>query len=98
MTDEALKVIDGYLDLVRGFLPDTIADDVVEELRSYIIEAAEEEGGGSLSVNSAKKTVAMFGAPSEVAEEYKESMLVSEALPTGDEVAGIASSGMGSPT
>jgi len=78
MIEEALHVIENYLRLVRGYLPSSIAIDVIEELRSYIIEAAEEEGGGILTVESAKRTVARFGAPSEVAEEYIESMMYDE--------------------
>lgn len=78
MIEEALTVIENYLKLVRDYLPESIAIDVIEELRAYIIDAAEEEGGGSLTVESAKRTVARFGAPSEVAEEYKESMMLDE--------------------
>lgn len=78
MIEEALTVIENYLSLVRGYLPDRIAIDVIEELRAYIIEAAEEEGKGVLSVEVAKRTVARFGAPSEVAEEYKESMMLAD--------------------
>ena len=78
MTEDALKIIEEYLSLVREYLPSSIADDIVDELRGYIVEAAEEEGAGTLSVESAKRTVSRFGAPSEVAEEYKESMLLEE--------------------
>lgn len=78
MTEAALNIIENYLSLVRKYLPDSIANDIVDEIRDYIIEAAEEEGGGTLTEDSAKKTVARFGAPSEVAAEYKASMLTDE--------------------
>lgn len=78
MTEAALNVIENYLSLVRKYLPDSIANDIVDEIRDYIIEAAEEEGGGTLTEESAKRTVARFGAPSEVAAEYKASMLTDE--------------------
>ncbi len=78
MTEAALNIIENYLSLVRKYLPDSIADDIVDEIRDYIIEAAEEEGGGTLTEESAKRTVARFGAPSEVAAEYKASMLTDD--------------------
>lgn len=78
MTEAAFNIIENYLSLVRKYLPDSIANDIVDEIRDYIIEAAEEEGGGTLTEESAKRTVARFGAPSEVAAEYKASMLPDE--------------------
>ncbi|MCK5239764.1 MAG: hypothetical protein KAR33_09470, partial [Candidatus Thorarchaeota archaeon] len=76
MTEKALGIIEDYLQLVRRHLPNSIAEDILDELRDYMVEAATEEGGGTLSPESAKRTVARFGAPSEVAEEYRESMLI----------------------
>ncbi len=78
MSEEALQVIEDYLTLVRRHLPHEIADDVISELRAYIVEAAEEMEEGTLTVKAAKKTVARFGAPSEVAEEYRYSMMFEE--------------------
>jgi hypothetical protein len=78
MTEAALNIIENYLSLVRKYLPDSIANDIIDEIRDYIIEAAEEEGGGALTEESAKRTVARFGAPSEVAAEYKASMLTDD--------------------
>ena len=72
----AEQVIEDYLNLVKIHLPEEIADEVINELRIYIVEAATELGQGILSVESAKKTVARFGAPSQVAEEYKSSMVL----------------------
>ncbi len=76
MTEKALGIIEDYLQLVRKHLPNSIAEDILDELRDYMVEAATEEGGGTLSPESAKRTVARFGAPSEVAEEYRDSMLI----------------------
>ncbi len=81
MIEDALNVIENYLTLVRKHLPEKIAIEVIDELRSYVIEAAEEEGGGVLTVDSAKRTVSRFGAPSEVAEEYIHSMIIEEDEP-----------------
>ena len=84
MSDEALGVIDNYLGLVRSHLPETIADEVINEMRSYIIDTAQELGQGRLTIRSAKRAVARFGAPSEVASEYASSMMMAraEAPPT----------------
>jgi hypothetical protein len=78
MKDTALGIIEDYLQLVRRHLPVSIAEDILDELRDYMVEAATEEGGGTLSPESAKRTVSRFGAPSEVAEEYRESMLLED--------------------
>ncbi|MDH4213635.1 MAG: hypothetical protein OEV85_06910 [Candidatus Thorarchaeota archaeon] len=75
MNDEGERVIEEYLLLVREKLPDSIADDVISELRSYMHESARDQGEGEITVQSAKKVVAQFGAPGEVADEYKYSML-----------------------
>jgi MFS family permease len=71
----AEQVIEDYLNLVKTHLPEEISDEIISELRIYIVEAATEIGQGILSVESAKKAVSRFGAPSQVAEEYKSSML-----------------------
>ncbi|TFF84718.1 hypothetical protein EU524_00465 [Candidatus Thorarchaeota archaeon] len=73
-------VIDEYLTLVRERLPESVADDVINELRSYMAEMAVELGGGEITLESAKKTVARFGSPGEVADEYRYS-LFPELLP-----------------
>ncbi|MHA1943970.1 MAG: HAAS signaling domain-containing protein, partial [Candidatus Thorarchaeota archaeon] len=84
MTDNPEIVIEEYLALVNEHLPESIAEDVINELRSYMIETASETGGGAITHQSAKKVVAKFGAPSEVAREYKYSMLP-ETIPPEDE-------------
>ncbi|OLS31062.1 MAG: hypothetical protein ThorAB25_05790 [Candidatus Thorarchaeota archaeon AB_25] len=75
MTDEPISVIEEYLTLVSEHLPESISDDVITELRTYMVETASDLGEGEVTLQSAKKVVAQFGAPSEVAEEYKFSML-----------------------
>lgn len=75
MNNEGENIIDEYLVLVREKLPESIADDVINELRSYMYESARDYGDGEITVQSAKKVVAQFGAPGEVADEYKYSML-----------------------
>jgi hypothetical protein len=75
MNNEGESVIEEYLILVREKLPEAIADDVISELRSYMHESAREKGDGEITVQSAKKVVAQFGAPGEVADEYRYSML-----------------------
>lgn len=74
MTENGLRIIEQYLGFVRSKLPEIIADDVIEELRVYLQEAALEIGEGEMTEKSAKKAVARFGAPSEVAREYRESI------------------------
>jgi len=75
LTEEPERVIEEYLSLVNDHLPESISDDVITELRTYMIETAFDLGNGELTLQAAKKVVAQFGAPSEVAEEYKYSML-----------------------
>ncbi len=75
MSDDGETIIEEYLTLVREKLPVSIADDVISELRSYMHESAMDQGEGEITVQSAKKVVAHFGAPGEVADEYKYSML-----------------------
>jgi hypothetical protein len=74
MTDEAMQVIDTYLDLVESNLPEAIRDEVIAELRTIMIATAEDMSEGVMTIQSAKKAVARFGAPSEVAAEFAMSM------------------------
>jgi hypothetical protein len=74
MNSEGESVIEEYLVLVREKLPESIADDVISELRSYMHESARDQGNGEITIQSAKKVVAQFGAPGEVADEYRYSM------------------------
>ena len=84
MSDEPIGIINEYLALVREKLPESIADDVVSELEMYMLETARDQGEeGQITFESAKKVVAQFGAPGEVADEYRFSMLP-ESIPEED--------------
>ncbi|MFX0196889.1 MAG: hypothetical protein ACFFCW_12245 [Candidatus Hodarchaeota archaeon] len=76
MMDDPMTIIEEYLDLVRSHLPGEIAEEIISELRSYIVEAAQEIGQGNITTQSAKMAISKFGAPSVVAEEYRSSMLL----------------------
>jgi len=80
MSDDPGNIINEYLTLVREKLPEVIADDVITELESYMLETARDQGkDGQITVESAKKVVAQFGA----ADEYRFSMLP-ETIPEED--------------
>lgn len=84
MSNDPANIIDEYLALIREKLPESIADDVITELETYMIETARDQGeDGQITVESAKKVVAQFGAPGEVADEYRFSMLP-ETIPEED--------------
>lgn len=74
MTDEAMQVIETYLELVESNLPESIREEVITELRTIMIATAEDLSEGTMTVQSAKRAVARFGAPSEVAAEFAMSM------------------------
>ena len=84
MIGEPDQVIEEYLALVKEHLPESISEDVITELRTYMLETARDLGAGEVTLQSAKKVVAQFGAPSEVAEEYKYSMLPDSIPDEGD--------------
>jgi len=84
MSENPARIIEEYLELVREKLPESIADDVITELETYMMESASELGeDGQITFSSAKKVVAQFGAPGEVADEYRYSMLP-ETIPKDD--------------
>ena len=76
MKDDPMTIIEEYLILVRSHLPGEIAEEIISELRSYIVEAAQEIGQGTITTQSAKMAVSRHGTPSVVAEEYRSSMLL----------------------
>ncbi|MCK4568380.1 MAG: hypothetical protein KAU48_13825, partial [Candidatus Thorarchaeota archaeon] len=66
MSNDPANIIDEYLALIREKLPESIADDVITELETYMMETARDQGeDGQITVESAKKVVAQFGAPGE---------------------------------
>ncbi len=70
MNDDPLIIIEAYLGHVREHLPESMANEVIAELRGYMIEMIEALSDGAVTITSAKKVVARFGAPSELAKEY----------------------------
>ena len=70
MNEDPLVTIDAYLNHVREHLHEEKADEIISELRGYMIEMAEALSNGPMTSTSAKKVVARFGAPSELAKEY----------------------------
>jgi len=75
MNEDPYAEIDDYLNLVRSHLPDEIADEIIHEIRTYLGDMAEELGHGQVSIESARRSIARFGAPSEIAQEYSRSIL-----------------------
>ncbi len=70
MNEDPILIIDAYLNHVREHLPESMVDEVIAELRGYMIEMAEGLSDGDVTNASAKRVVARFGAPSELAKEY----------------------------
>ncbi|MBY8998727.1 MAG: hypothetical protein KGD60_13435 [Candidatus Thorarchaeota archaeon] len=70
MSEDPLMTIEAYLGHVREHLPESMADEVIAELRGYMIEMTEALSDGAVTSTAAKKVVARFGAPSELAKEY----------------------------
>ncbi len=84
VSDGPASIINEYLELIREKLPESIADDVITELETYMLETARDLGDNNeITLESAKKVVAQFGAPGEVADEYRYSMLP-ETIPEED--------------
>ena len=75
MNEDPYAEINVYLNLVRSHLPDEIADEIIHEIRTYLIEMAQDLGHGQVSIESARRSIARFGAPSEIAQEYSRSIL-----------------------
>ncbi len=73
MTEDPDVAIDEYLNLVRSHLPNEIADEIIHEIRTYLVEMAQELGHGQVSIESVRRSIARFGAPSEIAQEYRRS-------------------------
>ena len=75
MTKYPSADLDYYLDLVRSHLTDEIAVEIIHEIRTYLTEMAQDLGHGQVSIESARRSIARFGAPSEIAQEYSRSIL-----------------------
>jgi hypothetical protein len=66
MTENPDSVIEEYLALVDEHLPDSISEDVITELRTYMMETARDMGEGEVTLQSAKKVVAQIYLASRV--------------------------------
>jgi len=75
LNKKGMMLIDEYIELVQTRLPASIAEDVGIELRSYLEAAALDVGNGEITEDSAKRAIAAFGAPADVASEYTESLI-----------------------
>ncbi|HYX71059.1 MAG TPA: DUF1700 domain-containing protein [Terriglobales bacterium] len=71
MTDDAQQRIDRYLERLRGRLRgmnESDAREIVEELRSHIVERA--TSGGAATAATVDAALARLGSPEELAAEY----------------------------
>jgi len=67
------SIIEDYLKMVKEHLPpNSNAEDIIDELRSHILDAAQINTTGEISTDSVWKVLGGFGAPSEVARQYLE--------------------------
>nr|MDO8044151.1 hypothetical protein [Candidatus Baldrarchaeota archaeon] len=65
---EALELVEEYLREVRSYLPEESAEDIIEELRTHIMDKAEEMGG--LTVKNVYRIIKDLGDPRELASRY----------------------------
>ena len=80
ITDDAQRTIDSFLKQVRKGLrgmSDDDARDIIEELRSHILDRA--ATNGMLNVEAVNSAVAALGAPEELASQYVTDELLSRA-------------------
>jgi len=63
-----MRIIDEYLADVRRYLPEDIADDIVEELKANIMDRIEDMGG--LTVENAYYVINDLGPPRKLASRY----------------------------
>jgi len=66
--NRALMIVDEYLEEVRKYLPQDIADDVIAELRTHILDKAEDMGG--LTVENVYAIIHRLGDPRRLASRY----------------------------
>jgi len=66
--DRAMEIIEEYLEEVAKHLPEDLRDEVIEELRTHLIDLASEDG--PMTVESAKKAVKIMGDPRKLAGEF----------------------------
>jgi hypothetical protein len=69
MTKNPEKIIEQYLDRVRVYLP-IDSEDVLVEIRTHLLNNAEEIGQGEITAGSVTMAIERFGEPQRVANEY----------------------------
>ena len=69
MAKDPMKLIEQYLERVQVYLPIDNAD-VLLEIRTHLIEAAETIGEGHITLGSTLMAIERFGEPKAVANEY----------------------------
>lgn len=67
-SEDAMSIIEEYLEEVRRYLPEDIADDVIAELRTHIIDKAEDMGG--LTPENVLTILHNLGPPRKLASKY----------------------------
>ncbi len=69
MADKPIDLIEKYLERVRVYLP-LGSDDILTEIRTHLIEEAENLGRGDLTHGSVMLAVERFGDPKDAANEW----------------------------
>jgi hypothetical protein len=72
MTKDPMKLIDEYLERVKVYLP-IGSEDVLQEIRTHLIESAESIGSGTMTPGSTLMAIERMGEPKTVASEYADS-------------------------
>ncbi|RKX76832.1 MAG: hypothetical protein DRP49_02830 [Spirochaetes bacterium] len=71
-----MKIVEQYLRAVSYKLPWKSRKDIIEELRSLLMDQIESDFGVDAGEKEVKKVITNFGSPSEVAARYKKSKQV----------------------
>jgi hypothetical protein len=82
ITGESQQKIDAYLGNLRGRLQginDAEVREIVEELRSHIMDKAAGEGGGTISTAGVEAALRALGDPEELASQYLTDNLLARA-------------------
>src|ERR1700727_1006463 len=80
MPDEAQQLIESYLGRLRrrlGTMNDEAAHEIIEELRSHILDRA--GAGGPLTTGGVCKALTALGTPEELASQYLTNELLARA-------------------
>jgi len=69
MNEDAMKLVEQYLERVRIYLPFR-SEEALAEIRTHLIEEAEAIGAGSVTVDSMLDAIIRLGDPKAVANDY----------------------------